>query len=571
MEENEIVIYYGDTVKATRADDGVHVGGYLVRYGGLDLTGEHFEQDTDFDIDLPDRRSAYFHHGMDQTFGKRKIGRADLRNDEFGIWAETILQERDEYEQFIAELALAGKLGWSSGSVGHLVERDGSKITRWPIAEASLTHTPAEPRNGVIPLKSLSPMADKPEAGDAPAVEAPVVEQSVKLEKEVTMELEEIKTLVAEASAAAAKAAVEEYRKSEPAVAKAGVSVVTDEADQPWKSAGEFFQAVKDAAMYPGRADIRLSSRKATGLSEGVPADGGYLVDTPIAAGIWERMYGVGTLLSRFPNIPVGPNANGLVLNAVNETSRVAGSRWGGVRGYWMAEGGTKTASAPTFRQVTLKLNKVAALVYATDELLQDAVALEGWINRTVPDELRFMVEDAYIEGDGVGKPLGIMNQPSLITLARVTASQVAFADISAMWARRWAGVSDYIWIVNQDVMAQLDQLVLASSTEVPTRFMAYSENGILRMHGAPVIESEYAQSLNTSGDIMLVSPSQYLTITKGGIQSASSIHVQFLTDETVFRFVYRTDGTSPWNAALTPLHGSNTQSPFVVLGSASA
>lgn len=284
MDENEIVIYYGDTVKATRTDDGVKVGGYLVRYGGVDLTGEHFEQDTDFDIDLPDRRSAYFHHGLDPVFGKRKLNKAELRNDEFGIWAETILQERDEYEQFIAELALAGKLGWSSGSVGHLVERDGSKITRWPIAEASLTHTPAEPRNGVIPLKSLSPMADKPEAGDAPAVEAPVVEQSVIVEKEVTMELEEIKTLVAETSAAAAKAAVEEYRKSEPAVAKAGISVVTDEADQPWKSAGEFFQAVKDAAMYPGRADIRLSSRKATGLSEGVPADGGYLVDTPIAA-----------------------------------------------------------------------------------------------------------------------------------------------------------------------------------------------------------------------------------------------------------------------------------------------
>lgn len=384
------------------------------------------------------------------------------------------------------------------------------------------------------------------------------------------MELEEIKTLVAEASTAAAKAAVEEYRKSEPATVKAGVSVITDEADQPWKSAGEFFMAVKDAALYPRKTDVRLT-RKATGLSEGVPADGGYLVDTPIANGIWERMYGVGSLLSRFPNIAVGPNANGLVINAVDETSRVAGSRWGGVRGYWMAEGGTKTASKPTFRQVTLKLNKVAALVYATDELLQDAVALEGWINRTVPEELRFMVEDAYIEGDGVGKPLGIMNQPSLIAVSRVTASQVAFADISAMWARRWAGVSDYIWIVNQDVMAQLDQLVLASSTEVPTRFMAYSENGILRMHGAPVIESEYAQSLNTSGDIMLVSPSQYLTITKGGIQSASSIHVQFLTDETVFRFVYRTDGTSPWNAALTPLHGSNTVSPFVVLGSASA
>ena len=43
-------------------------------------------------------------------------------------------------------------LGWSSGSVPHLVQRTkGSlpgtqKITSWPIVELSLTPTPAEPR-----------------------------------------------------------------------------------------------------------------------------------------------------------------------------------------------------------------------------------------------------------------------------------------------------------------------------------------------------------------------------------------------------------------------------------------
>ena len=59
---------------------------------------------------------------------------------------------------------------------------------------------------------------------------------------------------------------------------------------------------------------------------------------------------------------------------------------------------------------------------------------------------------------------------------------------------------------------------------------------------------------------------SQYLMIEKGGIQSAASIHVQFLTDETVFRFVLRTDGEPVWNSAVTPFTGTNTLSPFVVL-----
>jgi len=64
----------------------------------------------------------------------------------------------------------------------------------------------------------------------------------------------------------------------------------------------------------------------------------------------------------------------------------------------------------------------------------------------------------------------------------------------------------------------------------------------------------------------MLLDLSQYALIEKGGIQAASSIHVAFLTDEQVFRFVYRVDGQSLWNAPLTPFQSANTLSPFVVL-----
>jgi len=67
---------------------------------------------------------------------------------------------RDEYEKQIYKLAQAGKLGWSSGALGHLVEREPAgkafHIKTWFIGEASLTPTPAEPRNNAMPVKSLS-------------------------------------------------------------------------------------------------------------------------------------------------------------------------------------------------------------------------------------------------------------------------------------------------------------------------------------------------------------------------------------------------------------------------------
>jgi len=90
-------------------------------------------------------------------------------------------------------------------------------------------------------------------------------------------------------------------------------------------------------------------------------------------------------------------------------------------------------------------------------------------------------------------------------------------------------------------------------------------------LYGKPFIETEYTAALGTTGDLMLASMSQYQTINKGGIQSASSIHVQFLTAETAFRFIYRIDGQPTWNSALTPKDGGATKSPFVVLTAASA
>ena len=352
------------------------------------------------------------------------------------------------------------------------------------------------------------------------------------------------------------------------------VRVTLDEGDQKFEDIGKFFMAVKNAALYPGRADPRLKGLwvrdAATGMSEGVPADGGYLLPQEGNTTILERMYAIGEILRRVARDPV--SGNSMTYNAVDESSRIAGSRWGGVRGYWIAEAGTITASKPKFRQIELKLKKVAALCYATDEQLEDIANLASWLSRTVPEELRFQVEDAIIEGDGLGKPLGIMNSPCLVTVTRDTATFIKAADVMNMWARRWIGIKDYVWLVSPDAEAQLPQMVVGT---VPVYLPPGGFTGALygTMLGCEVIPVEYCQPLNTSGDIMLASLSQYQTIDKGGqgIASASSIHVAFVTDETAFRFTYRIDGEPTWDSDLTPLHGSATVSPFVVLGSASA
>lgn len=387
----------------------------------------------------------------------------------------------------------------------------------------------------------------------------------------------QVKTLLDEADAI--KAQIEQMERmaegdkymNEPVGTKAAhigtdIKVTKDESEQPFKNPGEFFQAVKTAAMYPGREDAKLRSLKATGLSEGVPADGGYLIPPAYAAGILERMYSTGQILSRVSQDPV--QGNDMSYNGIDETTR-ASSLYGGVIPYWVAEGGTITASKPKFRQVGLKLKKVAALCYATDELLEDGGALGSWLQRNVPEALRFYVEDAIFEGTGAGKPLGIMNSPCLVSVLREDANKITFSDVQKLWARRWAPLQDYVWLINQDVNPQLQQLGTTYQLYyLPPNGLAGSPYGTLL--GRPVLEVEYAATMGTTGDIMLASLSQYQAITKGGIQAQSSVEVAFVTAETAFRFIYRIDGAPLWHSALTPFKGSNTQSPFVTLASAS-
>ena len=557
--EKEQLIYFGDAVKVLGEGK---VGGYLVRFSterDPDLVGDFFTKDSDLGVEAGSRVPVYYQHGYDNHFKSKRIGRASVEYQDAGIWLEAQLEMRDEYERGLMELAEAGKLGWSSGAAGHLVEREqvgkSWHIKSWPIAEASLTPTPAEPRNTAVSVKSLYDIEQEPEREPEP-IEEVVMTEEVKA-PEVKQELD-IQALIKEAALEAVKL------MQEPPI-KAGVQVLKDESDKAAEenplSAPEFFKAV--ALFERGYRDKRLNPLKATGLNEAVPSEGGFLVPPKVAAGIYENMWSVGNVLSQFSPIPV--EGNNLTITAVNETSRATGSRMGGVTGYWMAEAATKTASKPAFRQIDLKLKKVAALVYATDELLADSGALDSWITRNVPNELRFMVEAAIINGSGVGSPLGILQGGSLISLGRTVANEISARDIGRMWARRYLGPQDYVWFANAAIMPQLYQMTTGEMpVYLPPGGYSASPYGIL--FGRPIIETEYNPNLGTAGDLLLASPSQYALIHKGGVEAASSIHVKFVEDETAFRFVYRVDGQPIWASAVTAYDGTNTVSPFVTL-----
>ena len=340
-------------------------------------------------------------------------------------------------------------------------------------------------------------------------------------------------------------------------------------------SLGDQLQAIWRASQPGVQGDRRLLdiNAAAQGAGENVGADGGFVVQQDFVNAIERRLYVVGEVLSRVRRLPISSNSNGISLPAIDETSRVTGSRYGGVTGYWVDEGTAATASRPKLRKMELKLKKVMALGYATDELLADAPAMSALFEDAFGEELIFLCEDAIFNGGGQGSPLGILNAVALVTQAAEggqTATTVVTNNIVKMRARlRGANRRNSVWYINQDVEPQLHTMsMVVSSGGVPTYLPmnGLSAEPYDTLYGRPVIPVEYCPTLGQVGDVLYCDPTQYLVIDKGGVQQASSMHVAFSTDEQAFRATYRIDGQPIWSAALTPFKGTNTQSAFVAI-----
>jgi HK97 family phage major capsid protein len=186
-------------------------------------------------------------------------------------------------------------------------------------------------------------------------------------------------------------------------------------------------------------------------------------------------------------------------------------------------------------------------------------------------DEIMFATEAAIFEGDGAGKPQGFTNANCLVSVSKETgqaAATINTTNLSKMWARLPArSKSNAVWLGNVDVEPQLDELTLPAGTAgLQPRFVNYSPAGVLTLKGRPFIPVEYASTLGTVDDLVLVDLSKYRLIRKGGVETASSIHVKFIEGEMTLRAFYRVDGQAVPRSAVTPFKGSNTQSPFVTL-----
>jgi HK97 family phage major capsid protein len=232
---------------------------------------------------------------------------------------------------------------------------------------------------------------------------------------------------------------------------------------------------------------------------------------------------------------------------------------------------------------MSLRLNKVYALVPVTDELAEDAPALDSYIRRRAPEAIDFAINLAIVQGTGTTQPLGILNSPATVSVAKEgsqLADTIVANNINKMWARMYAPHRrNAVWLVNQSIETELDTLSMpgrdntgaavttwGTHVYIPPGGISGSPYGTLK--GRPVIPTQATNELGDKGDIILADLSAYLTAIKSGANPKVdvSIHLWFDYDVTAYRFVLRMTGQPWWDLPITPRDGSNTLSPFVTL-----
>lgn len=572
---DDILIASGAAVKAL---GNGRVGGYLVRFSSAnepDLTGDYFTSETDFDIEGRKSVPVLYHHGLDDTLKKRRLGRAELRVDDAGVWMEAQLSMRDDYEKAVYALIEQGRLGLSSGSATHLVEKEADgKITGWPIVEASITATPAEPRTRVFPLKSLltAPEAE-PEAQAVPAAtETPIVsiqERDIMTDEQKSVQAapdnDALKALETKLAAMGDQlSAALKFMEEEPAVRKAGYFTVDGgKADAHIKSAGDFFLSIV-------RGDSqRLSSvyGSVKTMEEGAGGTGGYMVPPDIRTELLQATMEASQILPRVRRIPVTSNVGEWpALDQYTAPTAGAGNSAfaAGIKPTKRKESGTYTETETSFEMLKWQINSMGGITYVANELNTDTGAIQTLLTRLIGISIAAREEYYILRGTGVDEPLGILNSAAAIGVTPATNNAVKYADALSMMSQFKSVASQPVWAMHPGIWPDIG--VFEVSTGSGGVFQSNLQSSIgNNLLGYPIVTSEHLPNPDTAGAFGLYDFGAYLFFEKGGLQIDFSEHAAFTSGRGVWRFTKRVAGM-PWMKGKLTL-GSPTAyevSPFV-------
>jgi len=372
---------------------------------------------------------------------------------------------------------------------------------------------------------------------------------------EINSQLETLRKLADESEGAALPLGEDEPKANKPV--------------RIYNTLGEQLRDIVDAARTQRAPDRLARLQDAMTHSTGVGGDGGFFIQEDFAETIFETAAQAGEILSRVRRFPVSSNANRMTWLQANEND-ISHSVYGGVQMYWAGEAETVAESKIRVKKLSLDLEKMMGFAFASNEMLEDVPFMSEYFGTCFSVAADRLLEEAIVSGDGVGKPLGFMKSKALVTVEKDAGQEpgtITAQNILKMWERMpYRNRRNAVWVMHPDCEALLPQLRIGE-TLIWMPEGGISGNAYQTLRGRPIIFSDQCSPLGTAGDVTLVDLSQYYLLYKGGVRQRWSVEVRFLTDESVFRVVFRCNGAPAIDTPIKIKNSTLPRSPFVALG----
>ena len=539
--EDEVAMVTSALELKAVTDDHFTVGGMGVVFGAKDLEGDTFAVDTDYMLDTVTEPIVLYDHAMEI---KSVLGRVTkISKRDAGLWFEAQLDRAKDYAEQVLQLVKAGKLGYSTGSVAHLVERLEGNIKRWPIYELSLTPTPAEPRTlGVEYLKGLGvvipanadaetmPSEGKTLEGDQPESATPertvdaevyavtqnhitetdIMAEEVKVAPEATdekpaapvIDMDALREDVAHTVKDAVKASLAEEVEEH-----GGILTEAPKLKKETKMGGDHDGG--DAFMHwvkTGSANYYTKSNLKAALQEGTATEGGVLVPQ----GLHE------TIIAKRDDLSVARAAGAMVIQTMVDSVQVPSENATG--GFALtAEEGAANQDEPTFTSNAIQVYKFTNLTKVSDELLADEKTnLEGFLGDMWARSAADVENEYFLKGTGSSQPKGVLvGGTAALTLD--SATTIAASEIPELYyllPGAYAQEGDAVaWATNQSTLGVIRGLTGNDFLFMPTPMGEGSRGAGQMLYGAPVYTSSQILAMATGRSVIVVGNWRYYGI----------------------------------------------------------
>lgn len=183
-------------------------------------------------------------------------------------------------------------------------------------------------------------------------------------------------------------------------------------------------------------------------LQEGVDADGGYLVPEEYDHRLIDTL-SEENIMRRLATTITTSGEHKINIAATKPAAS------------WIEEGGALTFGDATFSQILLDAHKLHVAIKVTEELLYDnAFNLEGYILDQFGKALGNAEEDAFLNGDGTGKPLGLFAATGGGTVAGTLTAAIKSDDmLDLVYALKRPYRKKASFIMNDKTLSSLRKL----------------------------------------------------------------------------------------------------------------